>query len=317
MYLFNHSLFLAAFAFGGIFNSGIAFGWGPNGHRIVAQIAENHLTPTAKKTILQILDRRSLARVSTFADEIRADETSDFSALHFVNIPDGLTYAQAPKNPKGDVITAIQSSVDKLTSQSTSKDEKAFYLKMLVHFVGDIHQPLHAGYPNDKGGNACMVVWFGRMVNLHSVWDSGMIDSAKLSYSEYSKFLEGESNASDLVSWQKDNVLTWVEESRQELHRLYPDSIASPVIDGEISSSEESSQGKTEKSRTPTYTYCKKSSSEKIPKNLMPKLSYKYLEKFKSVYERRLLQAGARLAGVLNSIFDSDEDGKSTNNFAR
>jgi hypothetical protein len=235
------------------------FCWGPTGHRAVGLIAEKHLSAKAKKNIAKILGQQSLAEVSTWMDEIRSDSTYNYTTdWHWVTIETGKTYDQSPKNPKGDVIASLEKIIAELKKHTLDKKTETEYLKMLVHLVGDIHQPLHVGCCDDQGGNKVKVKWFGRDTNLHSVWDSNMIDDTKLSFTELTGFL-GEPDAATVMNLQKNSVLQWVDESMSFRKQVYD------IGDG----------------------------------NLGYKYSYKYL----SIAKQRMVQAGIRLAGVLNQIY--------------
>ncbi|WP_293368425.1 S1/P1 nuclease [Nevskia sp.] len=153
--------------------------WGREGHRIVGQIAADHLTPAATTAVAVILagePEATLAGVSSWADDIRSRETGP---LHYVNFPRG-TCAYVPardcKNGRC-VIGGIEQSIATLRYTGATAAAKNEALKNLVHFAGDIHQPLHAGLGEDRGGNLVQLQWAGEGTNLHSVWDSQMIRS--------------------------------------------------------------------------------------------------------------------------------------------
>ncbi len=159
--------------------------WGQTGHRTTAAIADQYLSKKARRNIAKLLGHESLAVVSTFADDIKSDSQYRYlSPQHYVNIPFDKTYDTHPHSDKGDIITAIDNCIAILKSKTATDDEKAFQLKLLVHFIGDLHQPLHTGLEDDKGGNDFQVQWFNKGTNLHSVWDSKMIDSYGMSYTE-------------------------------------------------------------------------------------------------------------------------------------
>lgn len=189
--------------------------WGPTGHRTIGKIAENHLTKKAKRAIDKLLGGESLAFVSTYADQIKSDKKyREFYPWHYINLPLDSDYATSEKNPKGDLVTAIKTCVKVLKDKNATQEDRAFYLKLLVHFVGDLHQPLHIGQKEDKGGNGIKVKWFYKGANLHSVWDSKMIEEWNMSY------LELAANAKDLSknqikAMQKGTVLDWVAEVHQ------------------------------------------------------------------------------------------------------
>lgn len=162
------------------------YDWGQNGHRATGEIAHDHLTARAKRQIRKILNGASLAKVSTYADEIKSDPRfREFGPWHYVNMPNGETvYDPGTANPEGDLLAAMKKCKAVLQDKNASADDKEFYLKMLVHFVGDLHQPLHTGRGEDKGGNDIQVKWYSNGANLHSVWDTRMIESYNMSYTE-------------------------------------------------------------------------------------------------------------------------------------
>ena len=198
-----------------------SFLWGQNGHRVTGEIATKHLTKRAKRKIDKLLKGQSLAFVSTFADEIKSDRKySAFSAWHYVNMGLDENYETAEKNPKGDLVTAIAKCISVLKDPKQKESDKVFYLKMLVHLVGDLHQPMHIGQKEDRGGNRIKVQWFGQGTNLHSVWDTKMIEAWNMSY------LELANNAKDLSRSQvkaieKGSVEDWVNEVHAITKELY------------------------------------------------------------------------------------------------
>ncbi|GHM99193.1 endonuclease [Cytophagales bacterium WSM2-2] len=189
------------------------FGWGATGHRVVGLIADKHLSAKAKKALSKVLGQNSLSEVSNWMDEVRSDSTyNHMSDWHWVTIEAGKTYDQSPKNPKGDVIATLERIVGELKKHTLDSKTEQEYIKMLVHLVGDIHQPLHVGCCDDQGGNKVKVKWFRNDSNLHSVWDSSMIDDTKLSYTELASYVD-EPDAITLAKWQKNTVREWADES--------------------------------------------------------------------------------------------------------
>lgn len=236
--------------------------WGKTGHRVVGDIAEKYLNPTAKKEVQNILEHESIAIASTWMDEIRSDPRYDHTHdWHWVTIPDGKTYEETKKNPNGDIIKTIQDAISELKNRSLSKQEEKEKLKMLIHLVGDIHQPLHVGTGEDRGGNDMRLKWFWESSNLHRVWDSEMIDDSKLSYTELSNSINHPSEK-QIAEWQNSSVLDWAYESMELRKQVYD-----------------------------------------LPED--NELSYAYMYKNFDVVEKRLLQAGVRLAGILNEIYGS------------
>lgn len=195
------------------------FGWGPTGHRVTGQVADKYLSKKARARIEKILGQQSLAMASTWMDEVRSDSLYDFMEdWHWVTVPEGSTYEQAVKNPNGDIIETIERMVQALKSKTLSTEKEAEYLKILIHLVGDIHMPLHVGSKDDRGGNDVKVTWFRTDSNLHRVWDSDMIDDAKLSYTEFASSFE-ELSAEQVRVLQKTSVLDWANES-QAYHKI-------------------------------------------------------------------------------------------------
>lgn len=239
---------------------GQAFAWGQTGHRVVGLVAQNHLSRKAEKRIMEMLECNSLAEVSVWMDDIKSDDRYDHTHdWHWVTVPAGTTYAETQKNPKGDLLMKIDELVNALKKGGLAKETEQEYIKYLVHLVGDLHQPMHVGDKDDRGGNSVRVEWFGKKSNLHRVWDSDMIESKDLSFTELARFL-GKPNKAQVKEWQGTSVMVWANESQALLPKAYT-----------------------------------------LPEN--SKLGYEYLYEHYSTVEHRLLQAGVRLAGLLNSIY--------------
>lgn len=202
--------------------------WGQNGHRVTGKIAENHLTKRAKRKIKKILNGQSLAFVSTYADEIKSDDNfRKYSSWHYVNMSFDETYDASEKNPNGDLVVGIETCISKLKAKNVSREDKAFYLKMLVHFIGDLHQPMHIGRREDRGGNDIKVEWFGNPTNLHSVWDTKMIASFNMSYLELANNAQ-QLSKKEIANLQKGTLRDWV----AEVHNLTKD-VYNSVDDGD------------------------------------------------------------------------------------
>lgn len=196
--------------------------WGRTGHRATGEVAEQHLSKKAKRMIREILDGQNLAFVSTYGDDIKSDpEYRKYNPWHYVNLEPGETeYTKEKANPDGDLVHAINTSIAVLKDENASQEEKAFSLKMLVHFVGDLHQPLHAGRGEDKGGNDIQVRWFGDGSNLHRVWDSEMINDFQMSYSELAHNSD-ELSREEIRKIQNGTVLDWMYESKELANKVY------------------------------------------------------------------------------------------------
>ena len=196
--------------------------WGQTGHRVVGQIAEAFLSKKAKREIHRLLDGHSLAFASTIADEIKSDRAYDsFGPWHYVNYEMGGHYDPSKADERGDIVYGIQKSIEVLESKSASDADKSFYLKLLIHFIGDLHQPLHVGRAEDQGGNRIQVSWFSRNSNLHRVWDSDLIDGYNMSYDELAHELLRSTTSAEREELAKGTYLDWVEESHQIVERIY------------------------------------------------------------------------------------------------
>ena len=201
--------------------------WGSTGHRVIAEVATNYLTDNARFKINKILNGETLVNASTFADDIKSDSRYDkYYDWHFLNMELDDEYEEIIPSDKGDVYLAINQCIDIIESDSASDSDKSFYLKLLVHFVGDLHQPLHIGRYEDRGANRIYVKWFGRNSNLHRVWDSEMINSHNMSYSELAlnlpnpDFLILTEKAKD---FERNDILNWVDEIHEYTNKIYRD----------------------------------------------------------------------------------------------
>ncbi len=195
--------------------------WGVTGHRTIGEIAEKHLSKKAKKQIENLLQGQGLAIVSTFGDEIKSDDKYDkYYTWHFVNFPFDTKYEQSEKDKRGDIVMGIEQCINNLKNPGTSEKDKVFYLKFLVHLVGDLHQPLHVGRSEDKGGNDIKLLWHYKKSNLHRVWDSDMIEFYNMSYTELSSNAKSLSNA-QIQNIAAGTVLDWTYESQAMAKKIY------------------------------------------------------------------------------------------------
>jgi hypothetical protein len=156
-----------------------SFAWGVQGHKLVARVANAMLSAKAKAEVARLLEPgETLESVSAWADEVRPRRRNT-GPWHYINIP--ITAGRGPLAPfcpeEGCVVRAIEQMVARLSDPQASREAKAEALKFLVHFVGDLHQPLHAGDSGDRGGNDVAVVFFNHTTNLHSIWDTPLLEA--------------------------------------------------------------------------------------------------------------------------------------------
>ncbi len=202
-----------------------AFAWGPIGHRIVGEIANSYLTCKAEKNIRKILGTESIAIASNWADFVKSDSTMNYLApWHYVNVKAGMNYNEfagyLQRDTAIDAYTKLNFLIGELKNKQLSLDKKRLYLRMLIHIIGDIHQPMHLGRAEDLGGNRIKVVWFTEPTNIHAVWDDKLIDFQKLSYTEYTRTINHVSKA-QRKAWQEQPMPAWLFESYQLADKIY------------------------------------------------------------------------------------------------
>ncbi len=194
------------------------FGWGDPGHMIVGQIAWNRLKPDAKRAIKALLKDESLAEVTMWADEIKGRLGYPKTRhLHYANPEPGVTEFVLERDcpEKGCVVSAILKYADVLRDQEATTTEKTDALKFVAHFVGDIHQPLHVGYAKDADGNGISVSFFDDSMNLHQLWDYGLINHRRKPWSDYAKQLNQTIKLKQWEQWQSTDPTQWATESRK------------------------------------------------------------------------------------------------------
>lgn len=170
-----------------------AVAWGPKGHDTVAYIAECHLSKRSKRHVEEILGGKSMVYVANWMDN--ASHTDDYAytkTWHYVNVDANEdSYAASRKEPKGDAVKAINDIAARLKSGELTAEQERVELMMLIHIVGDMHCPMHAGHKSDLGGNTIKVKFFGKQQKLHSIWDSEIVESAhRWSYSEWQQQID-------------------------------------------------------------------------------------------------------------------------------
>lgn len=240
-----------------------AYAWGKLGHYTIATIASHYLNDNAKKKISEIQrPGETLANISDWADRVRYVEAFNYThTFHYTNLEEGESFQTASINKDGDVVQALIFYEDQLRDPKTSPANKRMALNFFVHFVGDIHQPLHIGWGHDKGGNEVQlkvnwnkketgqnsggpirkkltraekdlenVLQAKRAVNLHSVIDSVLIKSFagkrwKLDYDQcpesYAQYIEGNFPQVAFENAEAETYLDWVREGQELLPDIY------------------------------------------------------------------------------------------------
>ena len=199
--------------------------WGLLGHRVVGEIAQSYLNKRASREVKKILGHESLAMASNWADFIKSEPTYNYlSNWHYINLPAGLASEQLQSNLLKDTATNVYTKIrflgSELQNNNLDQTKKVMYLRLLIHFVGDLHQPMHTGRFEDLGGNRVQLTWFGQASNLHRVWDSDLIESQELSYTEYANSVNF-IDRSRLFQLQNQDVSLWVEDSYRISEKIY------------------------------------------------------------------------------------------------
>jgi nuclease S1 len=273
----------------------LAQAWGPEGHRIVGDLAQRELTPQAAAAVADLLRGEpypTLAGVANWADTMRQDDPARFkltAAWHYDDLPRGDCHFVAQRDcPDGNCVTvAIDKQRKILSDPSQPRQARVDALKFLIHFVGDTHQPFHAGYPDDRGGNTFQISLRTNIpppaymrdqyingvqgTNLHAVWDNYIIANHDPDAAHYATDLARrasslESNAPADETSTAGGPVEWAEES------------------------------------------CRVIGSESLyPRD--HRMDSVYLEAMRPIAERRLIQAGHRLAATLNAALGSAPHG--------
>lgn len=203
-----------------------AHAWGPIGHRITGAIAQENLSGVARANVRLLLGTEDLAEAATWPDDMKSDPApfwqKSASPWHYVTVKDGDDYKPSDAPAEGDAMTALERYTATLRDRKASIEDRRLALRFIVHIIGDLHQPLHAGGGNDRGGNDVKVSWFGKPTNLHSVWDSALIEQRALSYSEYAAWLSRAITPEQVIAWSDSTPALWIHESVALRKTIYP-----------------------------------------------------------------------------------------------
>lgn len=199
-----------------------AFAWGQKGHDVVAYIAECNLTSRAAKNVTRVLEGHSPVYYANWLDN--ASHTAEYAhtkTWHYANVDEGFTFESMPRLESGDVVKAVNDIAAQLKSKTLSPAEENVALRMLIHLVGDLHCPMHAGRKSDRGGNGVKVIYFGRATNLHSIWDSSLVESAHgWGYTEWQRQIDILSKK-EKKSVQEGSVEDWFKQTHAIAESIY------------------------------------------------------------------------------------------------
>jgi hypothetical protein len=208
-----------------------AFAWGPQGHRVIAHVADDRLTPAAKAGVRALLhEGDTLADVANWADHEGHDAVPGSASWHYVNVPISAPRYEGRYCRRGDCVVAKIKQYRKiLADHGAPRRERQRALLFLVHFVADIHQPLHVGDHDDRGGNLTQVQFLGRGTNLHRLWDSDLIHHLGGSDREWVERIERMVTPQKIEAWSWGTVEDWADESLRAAKLAYSDPQGSPA----------------------------------------------------------------------------------------
>lgn len=264
--------------------------WGQNGHRIVAEICDKHLSAKAKSELQQLMGRDYLAELANWPDYIKSEPGWKFAdSWHYTTVNndesisdirsrysadtkindaiEALELMIAILKDDADATAYLESLMQKNGAQPLHNSTKATALAFVAHLVGDIHQPLHVGKNKDSGGNKITVLFFDERTNLHSVWDTKIIEHESLSYTEFAHFIN-KCTSDEALEMQGASLDDWANESIVLRENIY----------------------------STIYDYTDRETG-------LPSFSWNYQHDYIPVVKRRLLEGGVRLAGLFNELF--------------
>lgn len=199
--------------------------WGVLGHRVVGEVADHYINAKTRKAIQQILGTESMAMTANWADFVKSEPSYSYlSNWHYVNLPENLSktdvFSYLENYPEANIYSKINEMTVVLNNKNSTADEKKLALRMLIHLVGDLHQPMHTARKDDLGGNKILLTWFGDKTNLHRVWDSDLVDFQGLSFTEYTKAINF-TTKQQVYNWQNTSLNEWVFESYEVCNKIY------------------------------------------------------------------------------------------------
>jgi nuclease S1 len=261
--------FLTALALA-VVSTSSAFAWGPQGHRVIARVAEERLTPAAKAAIKELLlPPDTLADVAGWADKEGHDAVPGSAAWHYINVP--ITDAKFDSrliHNDNNVVVKIKQYRKILADKSKPEKERRRALLFLVHFVEDVHQPLHVGDNNDHGGNDVQVQFFNEGTNLHKLWDSDLIHRIGGNDQAWMHRVEQLITPANVKEWSKGSVDDWANETLQVAKLAYRPLDDAPKV---------------------------------LPRGV--KLGEAYVQRAEPMLKEQMARASVRLANELNEIF--------------
>jgi len=199
----------------------LSYGWGRVGHNIIVEIAKNYIPKNIQDSVNNYLGEMSWESASTWMDDMRNNKQYDYmKEWHYINLDKGFKY-DSTVSKGNNVVNQLQIAIRNLKHKSKlTKEEINFNLKVLFHLIGDLHQPLHAGYGSDKGGNDIKVIFNGKQVKLHHVWDTDIIENKNITLKDIQNIF-AKTSKHRLKKFSDGDVFKWFIQTRKLLDFVY------------------------------------------------------------------------------------------------
>ncbi len=201
-----------------------AFGWGSKGHDVVCYIAECHLSQRAKAEVSELLEDRSMVYYSSWADGAKyTKEYSYTRPWHYLNMERRESVATAKRSKDGDLLSALEAMEAILRDESADHEAQSFALKIYIHLVGDMHQPMHLGREVDEGGGSIPIIYFTESTSLHSAWDYHLpMGVREWSYMEWQHQMDRLSEAEE-ATIVAGSYADWMDATHEITNMVYRD----------------------------------------------------------------------------------------------
>ncbi len=201
--------------------SSFSYGWGKVGHQIIVDVAKSYVSKSVQDSVSKYLGDMTWESASTWMDELRGNSEYDYmKKWHYINIEKGNQYDTTIENGN-NVVKQLEIAINNLKNKSKlTKEEINLNIKVLFHLMGDLHQPLHVGYGNDRGGNEVKVSYKEKIFSLHRIWDTDIIESKK-NTSEDVLSLLSKTPKRKIKKMVKGDIVQWLSQSRELLNDVY------------------------------------------------------------------------------------------------
>jgi len=254
---------LLGVALAGLAGAPAVHAFGPSGHRTAGHLADLHLCAATRHALVPLLAGMTLAEAGVWPDTIRRQPAWEHTRpWHFINVADRGSIARAARQGPDNVLAALARFEKELADRSLTNRQRGIALRFVAHFVVDLHQPLHVGRAEDRGGNLIPVLAEGRETNLHALWDGESLQDQAAGGPRARARSLPRPRAADVTAWQAASPLDWARESRDLRPRVYGFGPGGPPV----------------------------------------VLTPAYLADARATVDRRLVEAGVRLAGRLNAL---------------